>query len=216
MATGLLVLSASSLVVARGSGLSRYAAGLFGNDGQARTDAGPVVAAHAALPPALIPAVAKNHAAAAPLPTAAAKPKPLPIAFEGPVQRPGARAASVAAPPAKTVPPQTKAALPARPAPAVPAQRALDPSVVRSLRQAGDVKILEGDVASARLFYERAADAGDARAALDLGNSFNPAFLGRIGVLGMRGDTVAAAHWYRRARALGSSDAGKALHALPR
>ncbi|MGH7054444.1 MAG: hypothetical protein ACREFA_11580, partial [Stellaceae bacterium] len=221
MATGLLVLSASSLVVARGSGLSRYAAGLFGNDGQARTDAGPVVAAHAALPPALIPAVAKNHAAAAPLPTAAARPKPLPIAFEGPVQRLGARAVSVAAPPAKTVPPQTKAAsparaAPARPAPAVPAQRALDPSVGRSLRQAGDMKILEGDVASARLFYERAADAGDARAALDLGNSFNPAFLGRIGVLGMRGDTVAAAHWYRRARALGSSDAGKALHALPR
>lgn len=221
MAAGLLVLSASSLVVAQGSGFSRYAIGVFGR-GQARTDTGPLMAAHAVLPPALIPAVAKDHAAAAPLPTAAAKPKPLPIAYEGPVQRPGAQAVPVTPQPAKTAPPQTKAVVPsarvapAHPAPAAPARRALDPSVGKSLRQAGDIKILEGDIASARLFYERAADAGDARAALDLGNSFNPAFLGRIGVLGMCGDIVAAARWYRRAVSLGSPDAEKALHALPR
>lgn len=221
MAAGLLVLSASGLVVAQGSGLSQYAIGVFGN-GQARTDAGPVAAAHAALPPVLIPAVAKNHAAAAPLPTAAARPKPLPIAFEGPMQGPGARAAFVAPQPARTASPQTKAPVPsaraasAHPTLAAPARRALDPSVEKSLRQAGDIKILEGDIASARLFYERAADAGDARAAFDLGDSFNPAFLARMGVRGMRGDIVAAAHWYRRAVSLGSPDAGKALRALPR
>lgn len=78
------------------------------------------------------------------------------------------------------------------------------------------MRILEGDIASARLFYERAAAAGDARAALALGNSFNPAFLRRLGVLGMEGDAAAAARWYRRARALGDPDAEKALKTLPR
>ena len=75
------------------------------------------------------------------------------------------------------------------------------------------MKILEGDVASARLFYERAADAGDARAALDLDNSFNPAFLDRLGVLG---NVVVAALWYRKSRMFGSPGAEKALHTLPR
>ncbi len=117
-------------------------------------------------------------------------------------------------------------AVPARTVPSALARRAEgrppgdrspeDRSLGKSLRQAGDVKILEGDVASARLFYERAADAGDARAALDLGNSFNPAFLDRLGVLGMRGNVVVAALWYRKARMLGSPDAEKALHALSR
>ncbi len=76
------------------------------------------------------------------------------------------------------------------------------------------MKIIEGDLASARLFYERAAEAGDARAALDLGNSFNPGFLDRLGVLGMRGNAVVAARWYRRAHVLGDPDAEKALRTL--
>jgi TPR repeat protein len=76
------------------------------------------------------------------------------------------------------------------------------------------MKIIEGDLASARLFYERAAKAGDAQAALDLGNSFNPGFLSRLGVFGMRGNAVVAARWYRRARALGNPDAERALRTL--
>lgn len=221
MAAGLLVLSASSLVVAQGPGLSRRAVSLFGNR-QTPIDAGSA-AAHAVLPPTLFPAVAKNRAAAAPLPTAAVRPKPLPTAYEGPAQMPGVRAAPVMPQPAKPALPQAKAAAlpPVRVAPAKPAfdglaQGAPDRSVGKSLRQAGDVKTLEGDIASARLFYERAADAGDARAALDLGNSFNPAFLARLGVRGMRGDAAAAARWYRRAISLGNPDAAKALRALPR
>src|SRR5579875_2514617 len=98
----------------------------------------------------------------------------------------------------------------------VPARTAADRSERKRLREAGDMRVLEGDIASARLFYERAAAAGDARAALALGNSFNPAFLRRLGVLGMEGDAAIAARWYRRARALGDPDAEKALKTLPR
>lgn len=176
MVAGLVVLSAASLMVAQGTAPSFLTAGASGHS-PAQIGGRPEAVARAALPPPLIPSVAKSQAAAA-------KPKPLPITYERPARTPDARAA--------------------------------DRSLGRSLRQAGDIKILEGDIASARLFYERAADAGDARAAFDLGNSFNPSFLDRLGVLGMRGDVVAAARWYRRAMSLGSPDAGKALHTLPR
>jgi hypothetical protein len=91
-----------------------------------------------------------------------------------------------------------------------------DRAAGKQLRAAGDARIVEGDIASARLFYERAAADGDAQAALDLGNSFNPAFLERLGVLGMRGNVAVAARWYRRARVLGNPDAGKALQTLTR
>jgi hypothetical protein len=103
-----------------------------------------------------------------------------------------------------------------RPAPPTPAQSAAQRRAGEGLRQAGDMRIVEGDIASARLFYERAADAGDAQAALDLGNSFNPALLKRLGVLGMQGDVAAAARWYRRARILGDPDARQALQTLLR
>ena len=78
----------------------------------------------------------------------------------------------------------------------------------------GDERLDQGDVASARLFYERAADEGNARAARRLGNSFDPAFLARWGVRFMRGDPAEAARWYRRAGALGDGEAAQDLAAL--
>ena len=64
-----------------------------------------------------------------------------------------------------------------------------------------------GDGSSARLFYERAADAGDAQAALRMGESFDPGFLDRANVRGAKGDAARAMFWYRRARELGSAEA---------
>ena len=46
----------------------------------------------------------------------------------------------------------------------------------------GDSFLGAGDIASARLFYERAADAGDGHAALRLGATFDPDFLDRAGM----------------------------------
>jgi TPR repeat protein len=63
-----------------------------------------------------------------------------------------------------------------------------------------------GDIASARLFYERAADSGDGQAALRLGETYDPAFLQRA-QLRVPGNRALAVFWYRRARELGVAEA---------
>jgi hypothetical protein len=74
------------------------------------------------------------------------------------------------------------------------------------LVERGDRLFGVGDIASARLFYERAADAGDGQAALRLGETYDPAFLERA-QLRVQGDRALAVFWYRRARELGASEA---------
>src|SRR5262249_37559284 len=69
----------------------------------------------------------------------------------------------------------------------------------------GDSLLSVGDVASARLFYERAVDAGTGLAAVRLGETFDPLFLDRARLRGVRGDPGAALFWYRRARDLGAA-----------
>ena len=78
----------------------------------------------------------------------------------------------------------------------------------------GDMLLSVGDVASARLFYERAADAGGGLAAIRLGETFDPLFLDRVRLSGVRGDPAVAASWYRRARDLGATGAAVLLKAL--
>jgi hypothetical protein len=73
---------------------------------------------------------------------------------------------------------------------------------ITELLTRGDTFLHAGDVASARLFYERAADAGDRQAAMRMGATFDPAFLGRVG-LHTRGDSAKAISWYRHALDLG-------------
>jgi hypothetical protein len=75
----------------------------------------------------------------------------------------------------------------------------------------GDDLVKRADINSGRLFYERAADAGNAEAALRLGASYDPAFLERVGLKGVRGDAAQAAQWYKRARDLGSVTEAEAL-----
>jgi hypothetical protein len=70
----------------------------------------------------------------------------------------------------------------------------------------GDSLLAVGDITSARLFYERAANAGDGQAALRLGESYDPTFLERA-QLRVPGDRALAVFWYRRARELGESKA---------
>jgi hypothetical protein len=74
---------------------------------------------------------------------------------------------------------------------------------ITELLTRGDIFLHAGDVASARLFYERAADAGDRQAAMRMGATFDPAFLDRVG-LHTRGDTARALSWYRHALDLGA------------
>ena len=85
---------------------------------------------------------------------------------------------------------------------------------ITALLTRGDAFVRTRDIASARLFYERAADAGNGRAALRMGESFDQAFLDSIGIYRMIGDRQLALSWYRRARDLGDTEAAQLLHRL--
>lgn len=85
---------------------------------------------------------------------------------------------------------------------------------VKTLVARGDLLLGSGDVTSARLFYERAADAPDAQAALRLGESYDPAFLASARLKRASGDVSLAAQWYQRAAELGASEADTLLRAL--
>jgi hypothetical protein len=73
----------------------------------------------------------------------------------------------------------------------------------------GDDFLRIGDVTSARLFYERAADSGDGQAAMRMGATFDPGFLGRAGLNSTRGDPAKAQSWYRHALELGAAEADR-------
>jgi hypothetical protein len=78
---------------------------------------------------------------------------------------------------------------------------------IQALRARGDALVSMADVSSGRLFYERAAAAGDSQAALRLGATYDPSFLARAGLKSVRGDPTVAIYWYRHARDLGANEA---------
>jgi len=78
----------------------------------------------------------------------------------------------------------------------------------------GDKYLARGDVVPARLFYRQAADADRAAAALRLGETYDPLFLERARLRGVRPDLDQAIAWYRRARDLGSTEAASLLKSL--
>jgi hypothetical protein len=83
----------------------------------------------------------------------------------------------------------------------------LPPIETETLLNQGDHLLSQSDVASARLLYQRAAEAGDGRGALRIGMTFDPVFLARLRLHGVRPDKAQAIAWYRRASALGNADA---------
>ena len=68
-----------------------------------------------------------------------------------------------------------------------------------------------GDIASARLLLERAADAQEASAALLLAQTYDPAVLGAQDMRSITPDPATARDWYQKAAQLGSSDATQRL-----
>jgi TPR repeat protein len=85
---------------------------------------------------------------------------------------------------------------------------------IKALINRGDLLLGSGDITSARLFYERAANAPDAQAALRLGESYDPAFLQRARLNRTAGSVSLAAQWYQRAGELGAPEADTLLRAL--
>jgi hypothetical protein len=90
----------------------------------------------------------------------------------------------------------------------------LDPDVIASLLTRADALIASGDVAAARLVLRRAADAGDAGAAMTLAGTYDPANLAKLGVHGIVPDVAMARSWYEKARKFGSAEAPQRLEML--
>jgi hypothetical protein len=126
---------------------------------------------------------------------------------------PAALAERFAAVPVKA---ETEPTVPARavqepPAPAAPALRPLDHDEVALLLKRSDDLMAQGDIASARLMLTRAAEAGDARAALALGATYDANILRKLGVIGVAGDLAKARTWYEKAAEYGSGEATRRL-----
>jgi TPR repeat protein len=88
----------------------------------------------------------------------------------------------------------------------------LSPDVVTALMKRGDQLLALGDVAAARLLYQRAADAGSAPAATALGKTYDPHYMAP----GQAGDPARAAQWYQRAVTSGDRHAIDLLGAVGR
>ena len=70
------------------------------------------------------------------------------------------------------------------------------------------------DFSSARLLLRRVAEAGNAAAALSLGETFDPLIIQRLGAIGVQPDAAKAREWYERAAQLGSDVASQHLAKL--
>jgi hypothetical protein len=103
----------------------------------------------------------------------------------------------------------------APPAPAPPASAPrTDDDEIATLLARGRTYLANGDVSAARLAFRRAAEGGDAQAALALGGTFDPMVLKSLGAIGVAADPVQARGWYQKAAELGSRDAPQRLDQL--
>ena len=95
--------------------------------------------------------------------------------------------------------------------------------IIAALVARGRQLIVAGDIPNARLVLQQAADAGNATAALELGETYDPSMQqlplpgGRVGIgeagIGEAGIAMAKA-WYEKARDLGSAEAAVRLERL--
>jgi len=67
----------------------------------------------------------------------------------------------------------------------------------------GEQLLKTGDVATARLFFARAAEAGEARGALAMARSFDPEVLRTLRIYGIQPNLEEAARWRAKAKNLG-------------
>jgi len=122
---------------------------------------------------------------------------------------PAPQAAPAAAAPSAALAP---AAVPAPPAPK--AARVLAADEIALLVKQGEQFIAAGDLVTARTVFQRAAEAGDASAAVALGATYDPIVLAKLGVVGISPDVEKARSWYQRAESLGSPEARRRLEVL--
>jgi hypothetical protein len=89
-----------------------------------------------------------------------------------------------------------------------------DPKDIKHLIDRGRQFFDAGDVAAARLLFNRAANAGDVTAVVAMGTTYDPAVLESRGVRGILADPQKARSWYEKAAELGSAEGVGLLKAL--
>jgi hypothetical protein len=113
-------------------------------------------------------------------------------AVTGPKAAPEPPPSAAAAPVEAAKPPPTSVAMPPKPS--------LGSGEIAMLIERGHVLFESGDVAAARLFFRRAANAGDPAAAAVLGSTYDPKVLAERFIRGIEADSKEAQKWYEKAR----------------
>ena len=129
----------------------------------------------------------------------------------GPFPPPAPRAVAIAPAAADS---KTQVAEPGSARAPAPAARQLERDEIANLLKRGQSALQNADISAARLLLRRAAEAGDAQAALALAATYDPAALKEIGALGAKADLAQARLWYRRAADAGSTEALQRLQLI--
>ena len=90
----------------------------------------------------------------------------------------------------------------------------IDPAHAAMLQKRADQMLASGDLSAARLILGRLAETGNGRAAYQLAQTYDPAFLRQVGSIGLTSDIARARSWYEKARDLGFAPATQRLQAL--
>lgn len=169
------------------------------------------------------------HQNVAPAETAAPLAAVAPVVAAAPPAPPAAAAPAAVAPPAAMAPPVAAAAqvvataspvaapppaVAAPPVVAAPAARKISPDELATLMSRARTLLAAGDLPSARLLLERAAEGQDANAALLLARTYDPLIMGTQDTRNTLTDPELARTWYQRAAQLGSADAQRRLSQL--
>jgi TPR repeat protein len=170
---------------------------------------GQLSATEAALPPQRVAPSPESTAAAEPAPR---RIQPAGLASVSPT-RDDITAAYQGAIKSKVavVEPTTQVAPVEAAAPSQPAARRIAPDELAALLKRAKGLLAVGDITSARLLLERAADAQEAEAALTLAGTYDPQVLGTQDMRSVTPDPAAARLWYQKAAQLGSVDAKRRL-----
>jgi len=92
--------------------------------------------------------------------------------------------------------------------------RRLDREEIAHLLKRGEELVAAGELGSARLVLQRAAEAGHPNAAFALAITYDPILLEGRRVIGVAPDIAMARAWYEKAQELGSTDASRRLRAI--
>ncbi len=153
----------------------------------------------------------------APGPAVSSRPAPIPSppAVSPPTPAPPAPPRQMQPAPSAMIPPRQPPAV-SPPSPEITRPTPADRQRAEGFLSRGKAMLAEGNIVAARLFLERAADAGLAEAALLIGETFDPRELRRLGAQGIAADPARARSWYEKAQQLGSELARQRLEALAR